>query len=156
SGHFLELQGHPRDSWHDLWLITAIHHEGKQPQVLEESITSAESAGTDYSPSPPPSRARGEGDTAFTQGYRNHFQASPGDTPPRAALHHPRPRVLSQQTAVLPGPASGEILWDGQGRIKVQFHWDREGQADANTSCLLRVASNWAGNHWGRITTPRI
>src|SRR5690606_13509568 len=22
SGHFLELQGHPRDSWNDLWLIT--------------------------------------------------------------------------------------------------------------------------------------
>src|SRR5690606_38925611 len=33
SGHFLELQGPPRDSWNDLWLITDIHHEGKQPQV---------------------------------------------------------------------------------------------------------------------------
>src|SRR5690606_9833747 len=52
SAHFLELQGHPRDSWNDLWLITDIHHEGKQPQVLEESITSAESADTDYSPPP--------------------------------------------------------------------------------------------------------
>src|SRR5690554_3081208 len=93
SGHFLELQGHPRDSWNDLWLITDIHHEGKQPQVLEESITSAESAGTDYSPSP----ARGEGETAFTQGYRNHFQATPWDTPHRPALRHPKPRVLGQQ-----------------------------------------------------------
>src|SRR5690606_38414143 len=41
SGHFLEHQGHPRDSSNDLWLITEIHHGGKQPQVLEESITDA-------------------------------------------------------------------------------------------------------------------
>src|SRR5690554_274404 len=122
SGHFLELQGHPRDSWNDLWLITEIHHEGKQPQVLEESITSAESAGTDYSPSP----AEGEGETAFTQGYRNHFQATPWDTPHRPALRHPKPRALGQQTAVVTGPAGEEIHCDEQGRIKVQFHWDRE------------------------------
>src|SRR5690554_6801213 len=152
SGHFLELQGHPRDSWNDLWLITDIHHEGKQPQVLEESITSAESAGTDYSPSP----ARGEGETAFTQGYRNHFQATPWDTPHRPALRHPKPRMLGQQTAVVTGPAGEEIHCDDQGRIKVQFHWDREGQADAHTSCWRRVASSWAGNRWGSVTIPRI
>src|SRR5690554_5532467 len=152
SGHFLEPQGHPRDSWNDLWLITDIHHEGKQPQVLEESITSAESAGTDYSPS----SAKGEGETAFTQGYRNHFQATPWDTPHRPALRHPKPRVLGQQTAVVTGPAGEEIHCDDQGRIKVQFHWDREGQADAHTSCWLRVASSWAGNHWGSVTIPRI
>src|SRR5690606_13683307 len=156
SGHFLELQGHPRDSWNDLWLITDIHHEGKQPQALEESITSAESPGTDFSSSPQPSPARGEGETAFTQGYRNHFQATPWDTPHRPALAHPKPKVLGTQTATVTGPAGEEIHCDNQGRIKVQFHWDREGQADANTSCWLRVASNWAGNHWGSITIPRI
>ncbi|MGN5520163.1 type VI secretion system tip protein TssI/VgrG, partial [Halopseudomonas sp. Lyrl_26] len=143
SGHFLELQGHPRDSWNDLWLITDIHHEGKQPQVLEESITSAESAGTDYSPS----SAKGEGETAFTQGYRNHFTATPWATPYRPALAHPKPKVLGTQTATVTGPAGEEIHCDEQGRIKVQFHWDREGQADAHTSCWLRVASSWAGNH---------
>src|SRR5690554_3022716 len=152
SGHFLELQGHPRDSWNDLWLITDIHHEGKQPQVLEESITSAESAGTDCSLS----SAKEEGETAFTQGYRNHFQATPWDTPHRPALRHPKPRVLGQQTAVVTGPAGEEIHCDDQGRIKVQFHWDREGQADAHTSCWLRVVSSWAGNHWGSVTIPRI
>ncbi|NLC02600.1 MAG: type VI secretion system tip protein VgrG, partial [Pseudomonas formosensis] len=28
--------------------------------------------------------------------------------------------------------------------------------ADAHTSCWLRVASSWAGNHWGSVTIPRI
>src|SRR5690554_3112321 len=160
SGHFLELQGHPRDSWNDLWLITEIHHEVKQPQVLEESITDAGvSASHGSAPSPLEGegwRAWGEGETAFTQGYRNHFQTTPWDTPHRPALRHPKPRVLGQQTAVVTGPAGEEIHCDERGRIKVQFHWDREGQADAHTSCWLRVASSWAGNHWGSVTIPRI
>ena len=64
--------------------------------------------------------------------------------------------MLGTQTATVTGPAGEEIHCDPQGRIKVQFHWDSEGQADANTSCWLRVASNWAGNHWGSVTIPRI
>ncbi len=39
-GHFLQLTEHPRQSWNDLWLLTAIEHRGRQPQVLEESVTS--------------------------------------------------------------------------------------------------------------------
>ncbi|MFU6379260.1 type VI secretion system tip protein TssI/VgrG, partial [Metapseudomonas otitidis] len=49
-----------------------------------------------------------------------------------------------------------EIHCDRHGRIKVQFHWDREGQADEHTSCWLRVASSWAGNAYGAIAIPRI
>ncbi|AQZ95374.1 type IV secretion protein Rhs [Halopseudomonas phragmitis] len=139
SGHFLELEGHPTQSWNDLWLITAIHHQGKQPQVLEESVTSDS-----------------DNDDDFTQGYRNHFTATPWDSAWRPALNHPKPKVLGQQTAVVTGPEGEEIHCDNEGRVKVQFHWDREGQADANTSCWLRVASSWAGNGWGAVTIPRV
>ncbi|MGN5520164.1 type VI secretion system tip protein TssI/VgrG, partial [Halopseudomonas sp. Lyrl_26] len=150
SGHFLELQGHPRDSWNDLWLITDIHHEGKQPQVLEESITNeglSNAAGLTPSPLAGEGWGEGETDPTFTQGYRNHFTATPWATPYRPALAHPKPKVLGTQTATVTGPEGEEIHCDNQGRIKVQFHWDREGQADAHTSCWLRVASSWAGNH---------
>ncbi|MDR6917958.1 uncharacterized protein involved in type VI secretion and phage assembly [Pseudomonas sp. 3296] len=41
SGHFLALTQHPKAKWNDLWLLTEILHEGKQPQVLEESVTSS-------------------------------------------------------------------------------------------------------------------
>lgn len=40
--------------------------------------------------------------------------------------------------------------------MKVQFHWDRQGKLDANSSCWLRVGSLWAGNQWGTIHIPRI
>ncbi|PAU89847.1 type VI secretion system tip protein VgrG [Pseudomonas sp. WN033] len=144
SGHFLELEGHPTQSWNDLWLITDIHHQGKQPQVLEESITSDDTNNTN------------DNDDGFTQGYRNHFTATPWDIAWRPALNHPKPKVLGQQTAVVTGPEGEDIHCDSEGRIKVQFHWDREGQADANTSCWLRVASSWAGNGWGAVTIPRV
>lgn len=92
----------------------------------------------------------------FTQGYRNHFTATPWDVAFRPALNHPKPKVLGQQTAVVTGPEGEEIHCDEQGRIKVQFHWDREGEADDKTSCWLRVASSWAGNNWGSLVIPRI
>jgi type VI secretion system secreted protein VgrG len=52
---------------------------------------------------------------------------------------------------------SGEEIWvDKYGRVKVQFHWDREGKWDENSSCWVRVAQNWAGKRWGAIFIPRI
>ncbi|EWC42817.1 type VI secretion system tip protein TssI/VgrG [Stutzerimonas stutzeri] len=139
SGHFLDLTEHPRNAWNQLWLLTEVLHEGKQPQVLEESVTS------DTQPA-----------DGFTQGYRNRFTATPWDVPYRPPLAHPKPRILGSQSAVVTGPAGEEIHCDQYGRVKVQFFWDREGQADEKTSCWLRVSSSWAGDRYGAITIPRI
>jgi len=139
SGHFLPLTEHPRSDWNQLWLLTEVLHEGKQPQVLEESVTSHVDTGD-----------------GFTQGYRNHFTATPWDIPFRPALNHPKPKVLGSQTAVVTGPAGEEIHCDQYGRVRVQFHWDREGQADDKTSCWLRVSSIWAGGRYGGIAIPRV
>ncbi|MBK3750189.1 type VI secretion system Vgr family protein [Stutzerimonas balearica] len=158
SGHFLELTEHPRSDWNQLWLLDEVLHEGKQPQVLEESITSAPNL---HSPTPSPRRGEGWGEgtlaaTEFHQGYRNHFTATPWDIPFRPALKHPKPKILGSQTAVVTGPAGEEIHCDEYGRVKVQFHWDRHGQADDKTSCWLRVSSSWAGDRYGGIAIPRV
>ncbi len=139
SGHFLPLTEHPRSDWNQLWLLTEVLHEGKQPQVLEESVTSHVDSGD-----------------GFVQGYRNHFSATPWAIPFRPALRHPKPKVLGSQTAVITGPAGEEIHCDEYGRVKIQFHWDREGQADDKTSCWLRVSSSWAGDRYGGIAIPRV
>jgi type VI secretion system secreted protein VgrG len=65
-------------------------------------------------------------------------------------------QVLGSQSAVVTGPAGEEIHCDEYGRIKVQFFWDREGQADDKTSCWLRVSSSWAGDRYGGIAIPRV
>ena len=139
SGHFLALAGHPRAQWNDLWLLNEVIHEGKQPQVLEESVTSNTQPGD-----------------GFQQGYRNSFSATPWDIPYRPALEHRKPKVLGSQTAVVTGPAGEEIHCDQYGRVKVQFHWDREGLGNDTTSCWLRVASNWAGDAYGGVAIPRV
>ncbi len=139
SGHFLPLTEHPRSDWNQLWLLTQVLHEGKQPQVLEEAVTSHVDSGD-----------------GFVQGYRNRFSATPWAIPFRPALCHPKPKVLGSQTAVVTGPAGEEIHCDEYGRVKVQFHWDRHGQADDKTSCWLRVSSSWAGDRYGGIAIPRV
>jgi type VI secretion system secreted protein VgrG len=140
TGHFMTLTDHANPAWNDLWLLTEIHHEGKQPQVLEEVISSDV---TDHKDD-------------FHQGYRNHFCATPWDVPYRPPLDHPKPKVLGSQRAVVTGPAGEEIYCDPYGRVKVQFFWDREGRFDDKTTCWMRVASNWASQSFGAISLPRI
>lgn len=138
SGRFLKLSGHPRGEWNDLWLVTQVTHEGKQPQVLEEAAT--EVAGAD-----------------FHQGYRNEFVAAPWDVIFRPPLdEQARPVISGYQHAVVTGPANSEIHCDEYGRVKVQMAWDRVGEHDDHASCWLRVASGWAHDRYGSVLIPRV
>jgi type VI secretion system secreted protein VgrG len=68
-----------------------------------------------------------------------------------------KPAVQGPQTAVVVGGGNpGSIETDEHARVKVQFHWDRLGQKNAESSCWIRVASPWAGNGWGSIQIPRV
>ncbi|APC19671.1 type IV secretion protein Rhs (plasmid) [Pseudomonas frederiksbergensis] len=138
SGHFFTLSEHPRPSCNALWLLLNVEHEGKQPQVLEEAITS------EVKP-----------EDGFTQGYRNSFSAIPWDVFYRPPLVT-RPAVLVSQTARVTGPAGEEIFCDEYGRVKVEFHWDRAELGSDKSSCWLRVSSSWAGENFGAVTIPRI
>ncbi|MET3055289.1 type VI secretion system tip protein VgrG, partial [Pseudomonas alkylphenolica] len=91
----------------DLWLLLSVTHEGKQPQVLEESVSS------DSQP-----------EDGFSQGYRNSFSAIPWNVFYRPPLVT-RNAVLVSQTARVTGPAGEDIYCDEYGRVKVEFHWDR-------------------------------
>jgi type VI secretion system secreted protein VgrG len=68
----------------------------------------------------------------------------------------PKPIVQGPQTAFVVGPQGDEIHTDQYGQVKVQFHWDRYGNADQDSSCFIRVSQNWAGSGWGAICLPRI
>ena len=138
SGRFLKLADHPREDWNDLWLVTHITHEGKQPQVLEEAVTDV--AGGD-----------------FRQGYRNQFCATPWDVIFRPPLpEQPRPSIAGYQNAVVTGPVDSEIHCDEYGRVKVQLAWDRHAARDEHSSCWLRVASGWAHDRYGAVLIPRV
>jgi type VI secretion system secreted protein VgrG len=88
--------------------------------------------------------------------YSNSFTCIPFALPFRPVRINAKPMVQGTQTAVVVGPSGEEIFTDKYGRIKVQFHWDRDGKYDSDSSCWLRVANSWAGREWGAISIPRI
>lgn len=95
----------------------------------------------------------GDGEGSF---YDNSFTCIPLAVPYRPATVTPRPLMRGSQTAVVVGLKGEEIDTDKYARVKVQFHWDREGKKDQNSSCWVRVATPWAGKNWGMIHIPRI
>ncbi len=88
--------------------------------------------------------------------YTNHFHCVPRAMQFRPQRITPHPVLSSVQTALVVGPKGEEIYTDKYGRVKVQFHWDREGKKDQNTSCWIRCQQNIAGNKWGFMALPRI
>jgi len=84
------------------------------------------------------------------------FSVIPGSVQFRQARVTPKPIIQGSQTAVVVGPPDEEIHTDEHGRVKVQFHWDREGSRNQNSSCWIRVASTFAGGNYGAIFMPRI
>ncbi len=88
--------------------------------------------------------------------YRCCFTAIASDHPYRSPRLTPKPIVQGPQTAVVTGKAGEEIWTDHYGRVKIQFHWDREGKKDENSSCWVRVSHPWAGKNWGMVAIPRM
>jgi type VI secretion system secreted protein VgrG len=88
--------------------------------------------------------------------YSNSFTCLPIALPYRPPRSSPRPVVQGTQTAVVVGPPGEEIFTDKFGRVKVQFHWDRDGKNNIDSSCWIRVGQLWAGKRWGASFWPRI
>ncbi len=130
SGHRFELEGHYRRDVNREYALVEIRHSGSAGEIRS-----------------------GEGGSLD---YRNEFVAIPHDVPYRPPRNAEKPVVHGSQTAVVVGKSGEEIWTDEHGRIKVQFHWDREGEFDEKSSCWIRVASRWAGKTWGELHTPRI
>jgi type VI secretion system secreted protein VgrG len=129
SGHKFTLERHFNAD--GAYVLTQVQHAGRQTGMY-----------------------RSEEDEAFH--YSNSFTCIPAALPFRPSRRTPRPVVQGTQSAVVVGPAGEEIFTDKYSRVKVQFHWDREGKNDADSSCWVRVGSIWAGKQWGAIHIPRI
>jgi type VI secretion system secreted protein VgrG len=66
-----------------------------------------------------------------------------------------RPVMPGVQSAVVVGAPGEEIHTDEFGRVRVQFHWDRDGSFDEKSTCWLRVAEGAAGAGFGMLSLPR-
>jgi type VI secretion system secreted protein VgrG len=88
--------------------------------------------------------------------FRSRFTAASCSRPFRPERITPKPVVGGPHTATVVGPSGEEIHVDKFGRVKVQFHWDRLGKRDAESSCYVRVSQGAAGSGWGMVWLPRI
>ncbi len=132
-GFLFELEEFAREDQNREYLILAVSHDIAQDSYGAESRS--DSAGFNYSCS---------------------LQAMPSSEIFRPMRHTVKPIVHGPQTAIVVGEAGEEIWTDQYGRIKVQFHWDRLGENNENSSCWVRVSQFWAGKQWGAQFIPRI
>lgn len=124
------LKDHPREDQNRTYLVVSATYE-----IAVNAYESGGSEGEDF---------------------EGTYVCISSDQPFRPARHSPKPKVDGPQTATVVGKAGEEIWTDQYGRVKVQFHWDREGARDEKSSCWVRVAQVWAGAKWGAMHIPRI
>ena len=129
-GGLFKLSEYPREDQNREYLITSAHYDFG----VQEYESSAEAGVV----------------------FNCNFSTVPSNQPYRAARITPKPMVQGPQTAIVVGKSGEEIWTDKYGRVKLQFHWDRYGKADENSSCWTRVSHPWAGKGWGSISIPRI
>lgn len=132
SGGLFKLSQFPREDQNKEYLIVSADYQ----------ITVGEYESMDRGGDPPD--------------YRVSFTAIESTRQYRAPRVTPRPVVEGPQTAIVVGQAGQEIWTDEYGRVRVQFHWDREGQSNESSTCWVRVSQAWAGTNWGSIHIPRI
>ena len=68
----------------------------------------------------------------------------------------PWPEIAGLHTATVVGKAGEEIWTDEHGRVRVHFHWEREGPKNEKSTCWIRVATPWSGKDWGLVAIPRM
>jgi type VI secretion system secreted protein VgrG len=131
TGNLFKLEGHPRDDQNRGYLLIGARYD----------IDSGTYA---------------SGDAVATFQFKSRITAIDAKTQFRPTRKTPEPLASGVQTAKVVGPRGQEIWTDSYARVKVQFHWDREGKHDESSSCWIRVAQMWAGPSWGGLHIPRI
>lgn len=130
-GATFSLAEHPDAELNGELLVIRVRHQGQRQEIA--------------------------GDAQAVEGsYRNEFLTLPSGVPYRPRRNAPRPSIPGIQTATVVGPSGEETQPDPHHRIKVQFHWDREGQRNEQSSCWVRVGQPWAGEGWGSSSIPRV
>lgn len=131
SGCTFKLEGFPRDDQNQEYLVLSAEYRLFDPGYQAGIETEGEN-------------------------FRVVLGVAPTSVPYRPPRVTKRPVMRGPQTATVVGPSGEEIFTDEYARVKVQFHWDREGKKDQNSSCFVRVSQTWAGSGFGFIQIPRI
>jgi type VI secretion system secreted protein VgrG len=189
-GTVFQLSGHPHASAGTRWVTLSVQHRGRNNITADLSTSlkgllgalppafgASEDEAQASERAPRPSLFKGMANTTHEPLYVARLLVQDADIPVRPApsmnergdIVFQRPQVSGTQTAIVVG-LDGPIHTDRDGRIKVQFHWQRGASSalrldhaagsnapgDDSTGTWVRVMQAWAGGNWGAHFTPRL
>lgn len=189
-GTTFTLSEHPSVPASTRWVLLAVQHRarnnitadlatglqsvlGALPQAFAEAAPVQGAAKR----APKPSLFRGPANQTDEPLYQARLLAQDAGVPVRAAgcvnergdIVFQRPQVAGTQSAIVVG-LSEPVHTDRDGRIKIQFHWQRgersahrlahpggsNAPADDSSGTWVRVLQAWGGANWGAHFTPRL
>ncbi|MGH7994871.1 MAG: type VI secretion system Vgr family protein [Opitutaceae bacterium] len=134
AGACFTLEGHPRADFNRNYLTTAAEHA-----IQANPFETVDDYGKGFE-------------------YAVKLAAVGLDVQFRTPRVTPKPIVHGPQSATVVGQSGQLVTTDssGFGMVKAQFHWDRQGTNDQNSSCYIRVSQAWASANWGDMALPHI
>ncbi|MBB3223024.1 type VI secretion system Vgr family protein [Pseudoduganella umbonata] len=157
---FFEADGNDRSAMPGRSFVLADHHSASMKWPFQQAAVSEPIRSREYLIAAVQHTAANNFDSAKREPsyYKNSFTCLRKTTPwrPGRGFHSNPPPAPGVQTAIVTGPQGEEIHTDGLGRITIQFHWDRLGKRDENSSAWVRVAMPMAGKQFGQIGLPRV
>ncbi len=132
AGCLFTLMEYPREDQNKEYLVLSVSHQINDTSYISDGGGNADEL------------------------YRCQIEVMDSAVSYRQVRSTPKPIVQGPQTAIVVGRDNDEIYTDEFGRVKVQFHWDRYGERNENSSCWIRVSQLWAGAKWGGMHIPRI
>lgn len=134
-GMRFRLEGHRDHALDRGYVVTSVRHLGRAPEST---------------------RAHGHGEPAeHHQRYEAELRCVCDDLPLRPTRSHPRARIYGPQTATVVTTSADDAQSEHHGRVRVRFHWEREGAPTEAQRCWVRVAQSWAGADFGVQFVPR-
>jgi type VI secretion system secreted protein VgrG len=83
------------------------------------------------------------------------LELHPADEPYRMPQVTPRPKITSQERAIIVGWTQFKMSVDQYNRALIQYPWDLEGNLNGNTSIWVRLALPWQGDRMGAVMHAR-
>lgn len=175
-GTTFRLHDHPEHSGlggDDEFVVLRVTHTARNNLAADPTASPQSALGAHQNPllnahPTPPERHGNHSDEPL---YQGHVLAQRLRVPVRLRQAPAKPTAHGQQTAIVVG-LGGPVHTDRDGRIKVQFHWQRGRQgshrlahpsaegcnapASDASGTWVRVAQAWAGANWGGVFTPRL
>jgi type VI secretion system secreted protein VgrG len=129
------LEGHREHGLDRGYVVTSVRHLGRAPEET---------------------RAHGHGEHPERhQRYEMEIRCVCDDLPLRPAKAHRRARIFGPQTATVVTTTADDAQSEHHGRVRVRFHWEREGAPTEAQRCWVRVSQSWAGADYGVQFIPR-